>query len=162
MLSQTEVEAHKFIGKFGPDLLNSGYKASHISRRLAKPKYSRHGLGGVLLEQSVFAGLGNYLRSEILFRSQIHPNRTVGSLSSTERTLLARMIHETTFRSYKTKGITLDQNYVEQAKTMGWKRSAYRHFTFGRENKNCWICQTTIEKCQVSGRRLYLCSTCQQ
>ena len=34
-------------------------------------------VGHVLLDQHFFAGLGNYLRSEILFVSQLHPKRTL-------------------------------------------------------------------------------------
>ena len=161
VLTPDQVPHHKFIRKLGPDILRKGYRASHISRRLAKPKFARRRLGGLLLNQSMFSGLGNYLRSEILFRSKLLPNRTLGSLTDPERTLLAKMIHQTTLRTYETKGITLDQSYVNQAKLNGLKRSQYRHFVFDREGAPCWICSTTIEKFQVSGRRLYLCKNCQ-
>lgn len=162
VLPTHEVAKHRFIKKLGPDLLKKGYTASHISRRLNKSTFARRTLGALLLDQSVFGGLGNYLRSEVLFRSRLLHNRKLQDLSQEERTLLARMIHDTTHRAYKTRGITLDDKWVHQAKDKGWRRSQYRHFTFDREGESCWVCQETIIKVQVAGRRLYYCMVCQQ
>lgn len=161
VLPTKDILKHKFIQKLGPDLLKKGYAASHISRRLNKTTFSRRTLGPLLLDQSVFGGLGNYLRSEVLFRSGLMHNRKLKDLSQEERTLLAKMIHDTTHRAYKTRGITLDDKWVELAKTKGLRRSQYRHFVFDRESEVCWICETAIEKVQVAGRRLYYCSKCQ-
>ena len=161
VLASKDVLKHKFIQKLGPDLLKRGYTASHISRRLNKTTFSRRTLGALLLDQSVFGGLGNYLRSEVLFRSGLMHNRKLGELSKEERTVLAKMIHDTTHRAYKTRGITLDDKWVELAKTKGLRRSQYRHFVFDRESECCWICQNYIEKVQVAGRRLYYCKECQ-
>ena len=162
VLSTKDVSKHKFIKKLGPDLLKKGYAASHISRRLNKSTFSRRTLGALLLDQSVFGGLGNYLRSEVLFRSGLMHDRKLRDLSKEERTLLARMIHDTTHRAYKTRGITLDDEWVQVAKTQGLRRSQYRHFVFDRQGESCWICETTIKKVQVAGRRLYYCTSCQQ
>jgi endonuclease VIII len=161
VLTPQTVEEHLFIRKLGPNILKNGYTASHISRRLGKTTFARRSLGGLLLDQSVFAGLGNYLRSEILLRAGLLPSRKLGSLSTSEKTLLAKMIHETTHRAYQTAGITLNSEYVAIAKEQGWRRSQYRHFVFDRERSTCWLCTTKIEKIHVSGRRLYLCKTCQ-
>ena len=161
ILTPKEVPTHRFIQKLGPDLLKKGYTTSHISRRLGKSTFARRTLGALLLDQSVFGGLGNYLRSEILFRSNLLPSRKLNSLSKEERTLLAKMIHETTHRAYKTAGITLDDKWVQIAKDNGWRRGRYRHFVFDREGDACWLCDSTIVKVQVAGRRLYYCPTCQ-
>ena len=161
ILTPQTVDEHRFIRKLGPDILKKGYTTSHISRRLGKTTFARRSLGALLLDQSVFAGLGNYLRSEILLRAGLLPSRKLNSLSPSEKPLLAKMIHETTHRAYKTAGITLDPEYVTIAKEQGWRRSQYRHFVFDREGSPCWICNGEIEKIQVSGRRLYLCTTCQ-
>ena len=161
IMTPDTVKDHPFIKKLGPDILRPGYTASHISRRLNAKKFARRRLGGLLMDQSVFAGIGNYLRSEILFRAGLCHSRTLGSLTQTERTLLARMIHHTTHQSYKTKGITLSSEYVNLAKSQGMRRRGYRHFTFDREGESCWVCQDTIKKTTVAGRRLYWCATCQ-
>ena len=159
--SSDTILKHPFIRKLGPDLLSGTYKAHHISRRLNRSKYKRRQLGHVLLDQHFFAGLGNYLRSEILFVSQLHPKRTLGSLSIKERRLLASQIHTIIYRAYKNKGITTSPEYVEKKKKRGWSKPAYRHYVFGRENKKCSLCKAKIQKIDFSGRRLYLCLVCQ-
>ena len=113
------------------------------------------------MDQHVFAGLGNYLRSEILFLSRLHPKRTLGSLSVDERRRLASQIHTVIHRSYQSKGMTTSQDYVEEKQKLGWSKSAYRHYVFGRVNKKCPFCDSRIHKIDVSGRRLYLCFSCQ-
>lgn len=161
VLTPETIKDHPFIAKLGPDLLRKGYTASHVSRRLGKTSFGRRSLGALLLDQSMFAGIGNYLRSEILFRSGLLHSRKLNSLSKTERATLASMIHHTTIRAYQTAGITLDDQYVDIAKTKKWRRSAYRHFVFDREGEKCWVCQSEIQKVQVAGRRLYFCPSCQ-
>lgn len=152
---------HPFIRKLGPDLLSGTYKAHHISRRLNDSKYKRRQIGHVLLDQHFFAGLGNYLRSEILFVSQLHPKRTLGSLSVEERRRLASQIHIIIYRAYDNRGVTTSPEYVEKKKEIGWSKRSYRHYVFGRVNRKCPICDTQIQKINFSGRRLYLCLTCQ-
>ena len=146
----------------GPDLLSGTYKAHHISRRLNDSKYKRRQVGHVLLDQHFFAGLGNYLRSEILFVSQLHPKRTLGSLSTEERRLLASQIHIIIYRAYENRGVTTSSEYVEKKKEIGWSKRSYRHYVFGRVNKSVLYVIHKYIKINFSGRRLYLCLTCQK
>ena len=161
LLTPSDVPNHPYIQKLGPDILSSTYKASHISRRLGSKTFSRRALGGVLLDQKAFAGIGNYLRSEILFVSGIHPNRKVGSLNKVERRKLASAIHNITHRSYQSGGVSTSIDYVRAAKKKGWTRRQYRHYVFARASRPCPTCGVRIQKVQCAGRRLYLCTTCQ-
>ena len=54
------------------------------------PKFVRRQLSGLLLDQGFLAGVGNYLRSEILFDAGISPYRKVGSLTESELENLAK------------------------------------------------------------------------
>ena len=156
-----DIPSHPYIQKLGPDLLSSGYKACHISRRLHNKEFSRKSLGSLLLQQSFFAGIGNYLRSEILFIAKLHPSQKVGTLSKEKRTLLAQSIHNTTVRAYQTGGITTSAEYTRQAKSKRIPRYRYRHYVFAQEGRPCPSCKSTIKKIDVGGRRLYFCPTCQ-
>ena len=157
-----ELRQHPYIKKLGPDLLSQpNYGISHISRRLSKKEFSRRSLGHLLLDQSFFAGIGNYLRSEILFEAGLHPTARIGQLSPKKRTKLARAIHTMLHRAYRTGGITTDPQIIKASKAKRQRRSQYRYYVFARQNQNCRVCQTKIEKIEVAGRRLYLCSTCQ-
>ncbi|MEC7986000.1 MAG: endonuclease VIII [Myxococcota bacterium] len=170
LYSATEIEArnpqtiveHPYIKKLGPDLLNrSTYGVGHVSRRLGQKKFARRRLGHLLLDQSFFAGVGNYLRSEILFDAGLHPNQTLGKMNANQKTALARSIHTMLHRAYKTGGVTLDPQRVAKAKSKGVTRRNYRHFTFARASKSCYQCGSKIEKHFFAGRRLYLCPVCQ-
>ena len=161
LLKPEDVPKHPFIKKIGPDLLKKGYRANHVSQRLAKAKFERRKLGGLLLDQSVFAGIGNYLRSEILFRANLHPDRKLKSLSKEERKSLASMIYGTTQRAYVTGGLTVDDAHVAQCKKRGLTRRNYRHYVFDREGRSCPMCGTEVQKVMSAGRRLYFCPVCQ-
>ena len=153
---------HPYIKKLGPDLLSQPtFGVGHVSRRLGKKKFARRSLGALLLDQSFFAGIGNYLRSEILFVAGIQPNRTLGTLDSKEKKALARAIHTMLHRAYKTGGVTVEQSFVEQLKATGETRRSYRHYVFAREGHSCRRCAAQVEKKKVSGRRLYFCAGCQ-
>ena len=155
------IRKHPYIQKLGPDILNSAYGVGHVSRRLSKKTFARRTLGALLLDQSFFAGIGNYLRSEILFLSKLHPKQKPGTLTAKQKTLLARNIWSCLHRAYQTGGITTNEAYVQKAKASGLKRWQYRHYVFNREAQACPQCQSQIRKESFGGRRLYLCTQCQ-
>ena len=163
VLTPQSVSKHPYIRKLGPDLLQRPtFGVAHVSRRLGNKKFARRSIGHLLLDQSFFAGVGNYLRSEILFAAQLHPKQTIGKLTAKQKTQLARAIHTMLHRAYKTGGITTTPEVVKQAKSNGQRRRQYRHYVFARQSKSCRICSSKITKQDVAGRRLYLCPTCQQ
>lgn len=61
----------------------------------------------VLLDQSIFAGLGNYLRSEILYYCKIHPNRLVKDLKYSEIYDIIASFKRIAEEAYKHRGATL-------------------------------------------------------
>jgi formamidopyrimidine-DNA glycosylase len=61
--------------QLGPDALNSGELSPSLLRRRAPIK-------AVLLNQSVFSGVGNIYADEALFRAGIHPARRADRLST--------------------------------------------------------------------------------
>ena len=42
--------------------------------------------------QGFFAGIGNYLRSEVLFTAKLHPDRTVSSLDEDEKSPIGETV----------------------------------------------------------------------
>jgi endonuclease-8 len=58
-----------------------------------------------MLDQSFIAGLGNYLRSEILFAAGLHPDLRPLDLSRKQVGDLARHTLQLSLRSYQTGGI---------------------------------------------------------
>ena len=157
-----DVPNHAYIKKLGPDLLSSKASVAQISRRMQGKAFSRKAIGGQLLQQSFFAGVGNYLRSEILFIAKIHPAKVIGKLTPEQRLALARSIYHTTLRAYDSGGITTSEEFVRDAKEKRMRRYLYRHYVFGKESRACPTCGTKILKIKTGGRRLYYCPDCQK
>ena len=114
-----------------------------------------------MLFRSFVAGLGNYLRSEILFFTGLRPETRAKDLDDETVALLARQIREVTRRSYRTGGITELPDEVREAKRLGERRRSFRHAVFGRSGKPCRRCSARIRRSEVGTRRLYLCPHCQ-
>lgn len=161
VLRTKRLDEHPFLAKAGLDILSDKPTQRELTTFIEQPRFARRSLGALLLDQSFVAGIGNYLRSEILFCARLAPQQKPGELSAAERRELARQILRVTQRAYKTGGITNDAARVRKLKAAGWSYGRLRHYVFSRAGQPCHICGTRIRKDVMAGRRLYLCSRCQ-
>lgn len=161
VLEHDELGTHPFLSKLGPDILDPETDVATIRNRVRDPKFERRALGHLLLDQHWLCGLGNYLRSEILYVTGLHPAKRVKDLSTSESAALAKAILKLTKQSYETKGITNDLRRAQKLNKEGYSRGAYRYHVFARAGQECYICGSVIEKLYWGSRRLYLCQTCQ-
>ena len=150
-----------YIANLGPDPLNQNLDAAAIRERIADPTFARRGLGGLLLDQGFIAGIGNYLRSEILFVAGIAHDKRPGDLDENAQQALAEAVVTLIQRAYAQKGVTNTPERVARLKQQGKRFGARRHMVFGRDGQACYGCSTTIERINVASRRLYYCSYCQ-
>ena len=89
-----KIEEHPFLQRIGPDILNPDLTWREVAERLQSRTFAGRALNSVYLDQAFLAGLGNYLRSEILFIAGIHPARKARELSKGEIGKLAlSLIH---------------------------------------------------------------------
>ena len=107
ILTPEQVETHPFLARLGPDVLDNDLQADTIARRLEQDRFRRRSLAALYLDQSFLAGLGNYLRSEILFGAGLHPASRPFELEPKDRKRLARETLRMCRRSYRTGGKTL-------------------------------------------------------
>lgn len=80
----TEDDLRDRIKKLGPDLLQDPITPELWLNRCRLKKWNSKPIGDVMMEQEWFCGIGNYLRSEILYASRINPHRLIESLSDSE------------------------------------------------------------------------------
>ncbi|MEL7059041.1 MAG: endonuclease VIII [Acidobacteriota bacterium] len=158
VLRFTDIEAHPYIARLGPDVVVATTSKETVRRRLDDPRFQRRGLAGLLLDQGFFAGLGNYLRSEILFVAGIDPSRRLGQLAAAEKDRLAEALVALPRRSLRTRGITL----AEDERPPAARGRRERFYVFGRQGRRCRRCKDAIERHEMAGRRLYLCPDCQR
>lgn len=163
LLSASEIEVlqsdatHSYLDKLGPDPLRLETSVETLLAHWAQPAFSRRGVAALFLDQSFLAGVGNYLRSEILFLAGVCPT---GRLPADRRALAEASI-ELFRRSHKTGGITNEPDQVARLKALKWRRRDYRHWVFSRAGQACHRCGEEIVKTVLAGRRLYFCPGCQ-
>jgi len=161
VLNEDELKRHPFLSRPGPDVLDSRTTPAKIRRRLCSRAFGRRQLGALLLDPSFLAGIGNDLRSEVLFFSGLAPGSRPSDLGDSDLRRLARTIRAVAQRSYRTPGVTEEASYVQRARADGEPRRSWRHAVFGRRGRACRRCRTTILQATVAGRRLFACPSCQ-
>lgn len=161
VMDENELAEHPFLAKLGPDLLDDDTTPTKIRKRLDDPRFRGRSLGSLLLDQSFVAGIGNYLRSEILFFAGLRPSVRPKDLKPKKRAELARVARAVIKRSYRTGGLTELAEEVKRAKAAGEKRRHYRHAVFARAGLPCRRCSTIIRRSMVASRQFYQCNMCQ-
>lgn len=161
-LPTRDVDAHPYIAKLGPDALDANTTISDVRARLGSKPFRNRSLAALLLDQGFVAGLGNYLRSDILFFAGVQATLKPAQCSDDELDALAHAIVEMPRQSFRTRGITNDHSLALDLKREGWPFSRYRHWVFDREGEACHVCATTISRVAVGGRNVFYCSTCQR
>jgi endonuclease VIII len=150
---------HPYIAKLGPDVLDCRVTAAQIAQRLAN--FPRRVIADALLDQHVIAGLGNYLRADILLVSQINPLRKIATLSASELTRVAKACKTLTQRSVQRDGVVRPWAQYRAALKAGLSYEAARFYAFDREGAPCWGCNTPIARTTQGGRGLFYCPVCQ-
>ena len=153
VLTPGQLESHPFLCRLGPDVLDEDLNAHSIVQRLGQRRFMRRSLAALYLDQSFLAGLGNYLRSEILYGAGLHPKRRPVDLDAAEKSRLAEQTIRMCRRSYRTGGRTLTGGAA------GGKEG--RFWVFARASKPCFGCRARIRREDFAGRRLYYCPDCQ-
>src|SRR6056297_3086946 len=144
LIEPGRIDDHPFIRRAGLDVLSTEADVVKISGWIAQPQFRRRRLGHLLLDQSFLAGVGNYLRSEILFVARLAPSQRPIDLDSERIEALADAVHALMWRSVATGGITNDPGRAEALKHAGWKRRDYRHYVFSRAGQACFACDGAI------------------
>jgi endonuclease-8 len=149
------------LSKLGPDLLETRVTVPQVAERFVADEFRRRRLTSLLLDQGFLAGLGNYLRSEVLFVARVHPSLRPMDCSEGQIEALAEAAVSLTRQSYQTKGITNDLKLAKKLKEEGQNYREFRFWVFARDGRPCYNCGTAIIKDSVGGRRLYYCPNCQ-
>ena len=162
VLDEESEREHPFLSRLGPDVLSESPSVDDLAARLSEVRFERRQLGALLLDQGFVAGLGNYLRAEILFETRVHPRCRAADLTGADRRKLAGRMIALTKRTYRTRGITLSPSLVAELKAAGAPRSAYRFWVYGRSGEPCRVCEQPIEAQPIGGRKCFWCPSCQE
>lgn len=161
VLTADAVPYHPFISRLGPDVLKPSTDAAMVFAQVSSQPFRRRSFSALLLDQQVLCGIGNYLRSEILFVARLHPALRPVDCTAAQLEAIAEAAIALPRQSYRHSGITNDLALAAQLKAAGVQRHAYRHWVFGRQGQPCYVCSTPIVKAISGGRRYYACPRCQ-
>ena len=156
-----ELAEHPFLARIGPDILDPKLSWRLVMARLQSKAFANCALSSSYLNQAFLAGLGNYLRSEILFCSRLAPDLKPRQLSRKQLGTLSRTTLSVSRRSYDSGGVTLSKREHTARLKMGERYGSARFFVFGREGKACRLCGSQIQRREANSRRIYFCSVCQ-
>jgi formamidopyrimidine-DNA glycosylase len=153
MFGSIEWSAEKTrAARLGPDALNSEELSPALLRRRAPIK-------AVLLNQSVFSGVGNIYADESLFRAGIHPRRRADRLSAARAARLISVVRDLLAEAVDFRGSSVS-DYVDTEGRRGSFQE--RHQVYAREGLPCIRCGTPIRRIVVAQRGTHYCPGCQR
>lgn len=111
-----------------------------------------------LLDQTIFAGVGNVIKNEILFRMRLHPLSSVGALPQALLRKLVMQARQYTFEFYEWKKADL-----EGASAL-WKGDTLSRHWLVHNKKTCPRCDIPLSKAHLGelDRRSFYCENCQK
>lgn len=101
ILTEGELAGHPRLSSLGPDPLRADYRRDELLERLDTAASSPRVLAEVLLDQGLFAGVGNIYKSEILWQSRLHPLRRLRELTRQARQRLVRTAERVLRTAYR-------------------------------------------------------------
>ena len=151
----TPEDAESLRGRLGPDPLAKGDKPDRMVERISA---SRAAIGGLLLDQSVVAGVGNIYRADVLFLLGIHPLTPGRDVAPERLNELWTKLRELLRLGVKyDRIITADPAVV--GKPYGRMRREERLLIYKAER--CPRCGGPVETHTVAARRVDACPKCQ-
>ena len=169
------------LATLGPDIIpyDGSFNAAEFARRLLE--HPNREIGAALLDQRICAGIGNYIRAEVLFFCQINPFTLVRDLTRADLDGLAAQIPLVGQRALAQPGVSvsaamrarlLQENALSYGEEI--REFAARHAVFRRTNLPCLNCGEKIrQKRQITlksededekdkSRIIYFCPRCQR
>jgi endonuclease VIII len=153
LLTQRELERHDALRRLGPDPLAPAFDrgdAAEIARRVRAR--GRSAIGGTLLNQGVVAGIGNVLRSEILFLAGIDPARAGDSLSDAEVTRIVDTAHDLLAANVMTRLQTISPSAGRR--TTRSLDPGEKLWVYGRGGRPCRRCGAVILSAKTDRMRV--------
>ena len=148
-------EVPEFLDALGPEPLPDDFT---LDRFQALLRGRRGQLKPTLLDQRFLAGLGNIYADEALFRSRLHPQRPIHTLTEEETARLYEAVRTVLQQGITNRGTTLS-DYRDARGEKG--NNQEQLFAYGQTGQPCARCGTPIERIVVGGWGTHFCPKCQ-
>lgn len=149
-----EIGNHLLISRLGPDPFSEEFTVEYLKQTFRR----KANIKGMLLDQSMVAGLGNIYVDEVLFAAGVHPTRRADTLTPEETEKVFTATRDILRRAIELRGTTFDSYHDAFGETGKFQHQLQ---VFTRAGEPCPACSTEIIKLKVAGRGTHVCPTCQ-
>ena len=147
----TAEQRQAILDRLGPDPLDPAADPERAWRRISR---SRAPIGGLLMDQSVLAGVGNVYRAEVLFRHRMHPLRP-------GRTLRVGQWHALWEDLVELMADGVRTGRIETLRPEDREVHTERNYVYRRTAEACLVCGATVRTAELQQRNLFWCPRCQ-
>ena len=151
----TSEQRQAILDRLGPDPLDPG---ADPGRAWARIRSSRSPIGGMLMDQSVLAGVGNVYRAEVLYRHRMHPLRPGRTLRVGQwEAMWADLVDllAAGVRTGRIETLRPEDRHAQEG------RGAPRNYVYRRTGEACLVCGARVRTEVLSSRNLFWCPRCQ-
>ncbi len=144
------------ISKLGYEPYDKLMTVKHLKGKL---KNKGTAIKTCLLDQTIITGLGNIYVDEVLFLSNLHPERKPNTLNETDYKNIIQNSTNVLYKAIELGGTTIRSYTSSLGVTGRFQNELNVHMKKGEQ---CPMCSTVIEKKKVNGRGSYFCPNCQK
>jgi formamidopyrimidine-DNA glycosylase len=149
-------EASVFEDKLGWEPLLDSFPVAAVREKLHARKMA---IKPVLLDQKLWAGIGNIYASEILWEAQISPLKSAASLTRREIERMVAAVPMVLRRAVEKGGSTI-RDFMGPEGEAGAYQKQFR--VYDRAGLDCLRCGGEIVRVVQAQRSTYYCRKCQQ
>lgn len=153
LFTAQQLENWEFLRKVGPEPLE--VSPAELAERIAERKIA---IKGLLLNQSVVAGVGNIYADESLFRAGIHPETKGHRVSHAKALKLFSELQAVLELAIRENGSSIS-DYVNAHGDAGAFQNSFN--VYGKKGQKCAQCDTLLQAVKVAGRTSTFCPHCQ-
>jgi formamidopyrimidine-DNA glycosylase len=142
------------LEKLGPDALLA--QTPHLRARFSARSIP---IKTALLDQGIWAGVGNIYADEGLYRAKISPTKNANRLKIREVDSLREEIQSLLLQAIEAGGSTIN-DYIKPDGELGGFQDFHR--VYGKKDCPCPGCGTAIVRIVLGGRSTHYCPSCQK
>ncbi|MBU6311202.1 MAG: Fpg/Nei family DNA glycosylase [Actinomycetales bacterium] len=149
------------VARIGPDPIRKDADPERAWKRVSR---SRAPIGGLLMDQSAFAGVGNIYRAEALYRAGIDPYRPGHDVSRSEFDAIwgdLVVLMQDGVRRGRIDTVRDEHSPSAMRRAARRDRHGGEVYVYRREGQPCLVCGDEVAWSDLAGRNLYWCPTCQ-
>ncbi|NRA74099.1 MAG: bifunctional DNA-formamidopyrimidine glycosylase/DNA-(apurinic or apyrimidinic site) lyase [Rickettsiales bacterium] len=149
-------ENHFLIKNLGAEPFSEVFNHKYLYKKCQKRRVS---IKQLLMESKVVVGIGNIYASEILFHSNIKPDRLTNTISLGEAKRIYKATLDILKKAIEAGGTTI-RDFRNPKGDLGYFVQLLS--VYGKNNQNCPKCDESILKITQNNRSTYYCPQCQK